>query len=248
MLEIDLIRHVKVDGRAALYGSTDVSPLTNENSQLMNRLLSQQNTAACYHGVACSPLKRCAVVAKNFSAIAKLPLSIIDDFQEMNFGLYDGKAFDDLPFDIATSDRDVALHWSVLEAFFQSPSSCQLPQGERLASFHYRVIRAWQKFIAQQMTLAKQKNENSDASHSLVGNKRRRLVVIAHGGVIRMIIAHILQLDWRQASWHQNLTINYASLSRISISQFNTNDKNAKQIFQQVNIIGMPTLEGVDNE
>ncbi len=236
MLEIDLIRHVKVDGKAALYGRTDVKPLANENSRLLNYLVNQQKAVACYHGVACSPLKRCAVIAKEFSALAQLPLTIIDHFQEMNFGLYDGKAFDELAFGNTTNDTDLAGHWSVLEAFFQAPASYQLPQAELLESFYTRVIQAWQKLINQQMPLTMQQKQP------------RRLVVMAHGGVIRMIIAHILELDWRQASWHQQLSIDYASLSRISIRQFDSHDKSAQQIHQQVNIIGMPTFSGLDNQ
>jgi alpha-ribazole phosphatase/probable phosphoglycerate mutase len=236
MLEIDLIRHVKVDGRAALYGRTDIMPLANENLRLLNYLLNQQKAGACYHGVASSSLKRCAMLAKEFSALAQLPLTIIDHFQEMNFGLYDGQAFDDLPFTNDASDDGLAMHWSELEAFFQAPASYQLPQAELLASFHTRVTQAWQKLINQQMQLTKQQKQP------------RRFLVMAHGGVIRMIIAHVLKLDWRQASWHQQLSIGYASLSRISISQFDSNDKNAQQTHQQVNIIGMPTFQGIRNE
>ncbi|MEW6992985.1 histidine phosphatase family protein [Colwelliaceae bacterium MEBiC 14330] len=230
MLEIDLIRHVKVDGKAALYGRTDVKPLANENSLLLHYLLNQQKTVACYHGVACSPLKRCAVIANEFSALAQLPLTVIDHFQEMDFGFYDGKAFDELAFENSTNEGDLAGNWSVLEAFFQAPASHQLPQGEQLVCFHTRVIQAWQKLINQQMPLTTQQKQP------------RRLVVMAHGGVIRMIIAHILELDWRQASWYQQLSIGHASLSRISIRQFDAHDKSAQQIHQQVNIIGMPTF------
>ena len=39
ILEIDLIRHVKVDGKSALYGSTDVSPLVAENDRLLAKLI-----------------------------------------------------------------------------------------------------------------------------------------------------------------------------------------------------------------
>ncbi len=48
MVEIDLIRHVKVLGKPALYGSTDVAPAAAENARLLERLLAQQKTSAEY--------------------------------------------------------------------------------------------------------------------------------------------------------------------------------------------------------
>jgi len=65
------------------------------------------------------------------------------------------------------------------------------------------------------------------------------VLVVAHGGVIRMIIAHILQLDWKKSSWHQQLQIGNASLTRISLSQpYGNND-----VHQQITTIAMPFIK-----
>ena len=73
MLEIDLIRHVKVKGKPALYGCTDVTPNAAENARLLERLVIQQQTSKAYQSIVCSPLKRCQLLAKAFSAQCKLP-------------------------------------------------------------------------------------------------------------------------------------------------------------------------------
>ena len=268
MLEIELIRHVKVTGKPALYGCTDIQPIASENSRLLKRLVAQQKSANAYQAIVCSPLMRCQLLAKEFSAACQLPLELSPDLQEMNFGCFDGVPFDDIPFDsIPFSEAKIRrkkgqnrklnelsplkelspeLHWSQLEAFFQAPAEIELLGAETLATFHHRVIKAWKNLLAQHIAIATKQTESKTP---------RRILVIVHGGVIRMILAHILQLDWQQASWHQKLQIGHGSLSRIFVSQ-PYQDKNQKseshrqphpqphqQLHQQVTAIAIPLLE-----
>ncbi|KGJ96251.1 histidine phosphatase family protein [Colwellia psychrerythraea] len=258
MIEIDLIRHVKVAGKPALYGRTDVQPIVTENVHLLERLVAQQKTSKAYQCIISSPLIRCQHLAKEFSHHCEIPLEISLGLQEMNFGCFDGVPFDDIPFgdepSIATgisdiNDQRIELHWSQLEAFFQAPAEIMLPNAEALADFHHRVIKTWQELIAQHIVISSDKKALKIP---------QRILVIAHGGVIRMILAHILQLDWQQASWHQKLQIGHGSLTRINISQpyqdINSSQQQtlpdqysrqaAQQLHQQVMCIAMPLLEG----
>ncbi len=247
MLEIDLIRHVKVKGKPALYGCTDIAPIASENARLLEFLIAQQQSNKAYHSIVCSPLIRCQRIAKEFSSRSKLPLEISAGFQEMNFGRFDGVPFDALHFDDTSikaeqgDEDETELRWSQLEAFFHAPAEIVLPDAETLSGFYHRVGNTWQNLIAEQVGVVA-KQEGSQAA--------RRVLVIAHGGVIRMILSHILQLDWRQASWHQKLQIGYASMSRIVISQpykekqLNYQTTYQQQILhQQVTSIAVPLLE-----
>lgn len=268
MIEIDLVRHVKVEGKPALYGCTDVSPIATENARLLKRLLAQQQTKKAYQRVFCSPLMRCHILAKEFSALCDLPLVISSDLQEMNFGCFDGAPFDELYFKDLTlkaeqqSKGQTALHWSVLERFFQAPGEVKLPGAETLSGFHHRVIQAWQTLIEQQVSLVTQQKETTQLTAEQKGSVTpKRILVVAHGGVIRMILAHILQLNWQQSSWHQKLQIGHGSLSRICISQpyqdrqlnkirdkkqpRKTNEQPYQQLHQQVTTIAMPFLEEI---
>ena len=268
MLEIDIIRHVKVLGKPALYGSTNVAPIAAENARLLERLLAQQKTSNPYQGVISSPLIRCQNLAREFSQLGQLSLEISPELQEMNFGSFDGVPFDDLLFEESVFEGSVVeteqegvektqLHWSQLEGFFQAPADIVLPQAEALADFHLRLKLAWKKLIEQQVCIAtKQKEKLRLGQGKNESYKNRRILVIAHGGVIRMILAHILQLDWQQASWHQKLQIGHGSISRILISQ-PYQDKQLdqavkqtqyQQLTQQVTTIAMPFLEEISDE
>lgn len=97
--------------------------------------------------------------------------------------------WDGVPFD------ELGDEWKNLENFWDSPNTLQPPQGESLTYFATRVINRWDALI-----------NNAGAGHQLI---------VCHGGVIRIIIAHILQLDWRNPSLFKQLHIDYASHTRI---------------------------------
>lgn len=90
--------------------------------------------------------------------------------------------------------------WKNLEAFYASPFLIHPPQGETLSTFVNRVINAWHELTAQ--------------------IKGGHCVLICHGGVIRIIIAHILQMGWKNANLFTQLHIDYASHTRIEIGRF----------------------------
>lgn len=255
MIEIDLIRHVKVIGKPALYGCTDVEPIATENGNLLDYLITRQQTDKAYHNIICSPLRRCERLAQAFSSRCNLPLEVVQDFQEINFGCFDGVPFDDIPFSVEADNNALVntinekvqvVNWSKLDDFFQAPADAALPEAEVLADFYHRVTLAWQKIIVQHIGIT---TENKELKIP------QRMLILTHGGVIRIILAHILQLDWQQASWHQKLQIGHGSLSRIVISQpYQEGEHHSfarlsshqqyQKLHQQVTTIAMPLLDG----
>ncbi|AQT58781.1 alpha-ribazole phosphatase family protein [Cellvibrio sp. PSBB023] len=102
--------------------------------------------------------------------------------------------WDGIPFD-ALGDE-----WKNIEAFWESPHRMQPPQGESLTDFATRVIAGWESLI-----------NNTEPGHR---------AIICHGGVIRILIAHLLQLDWRNPALFKQLHIDYASCTRIEIGHY----------------------------
>jgi alpha-ribazole phosphatase len=113
---------------------------------------------------------------------------------EDNLHEMDFGIWDGVPFD-ALGDE-----WKNIEAFWDSPQNVKPPKGESLTDFATRVIQSWESLIC-----------NKKAGHK---------AVICHGGVIRILIAHILQLDWRNPALFKQLQIDYASQTRIEIGGY----------------------------
>lgn len=216
MSHIYLLRHGKVNGPAALYGKTDIEVSSTIDNEILKTLINHQDK---FTQVLTSPLKRCATLAQNFSQQIKKPITIIEDLQEINFGDYDGRAFDDIPYtdpSIANTVGDDLRPWTDLERFWQNPVKYPLPDAEKLNDFYLRIKHAWQAL------LTKYTDEN--------------ILLITHGGVIRMILAEVLGLDWKNAKLFSQLQIGNASITHLSS---NINPMNSSNDIK-VHAIAMP--------
>lgn len=117
--------------------------------------------------------------------------------------------YDGIPFE------KIRSHWQELDAFWANPAKAMLPNAEPLEDFYYRIHAAWQTFS----------NETEQDT-----------LIICHGGTIRMILASILNLDWRNPQLYSTLHIAHQSITHIQIIK-------ADKTYFRVCMIGK-TLEG----
>lgn len=83
---------------------------------------------------------------------------------------------------------------SAVSQFLINPSDITPPGGEHHAEFHARVVECWQRWLA-----------GASGEHRLL---------VAHGGVIRVILCHLLQIP-DSAYWR--LALPYGAWSRVSL-------------------------------
>ncbi|USD33837.1 MULTISPECIES: histidine phosphatase family protein [Vibrio] len=103
-------------------------------------------------------------------------------------------------------------HWPLLEQFWQDPAETVLPEAETLQQFHRRVTQRWT---------------------ALVESVEEDTLIICHGGTIRMILASILDLDWKNPALYSVLQIDNQSLTHIQLTR-------ADSLYQRVCSIGVP--------
>lgn len=131
-----------------------------------------------------SPLRRCLAFAQELAARCRLRLEIEPDFREICFGVWEGCT----PVDIL-ADTPQAL-----ADFWRDPLSHPPPGGESLAACQTRVEAAWKALLER--------------------HAGRHVLLIGHGGVVRLVISHILAMSLNHI-WR--LEVPYASLSRIRV-------------------------------
>lgn len=132
-----------------------------------------------------SPLARCRVFAEELSARHGLPLRIESDWREMGFGEWEGRTAKDL---LARDTERVTRFW-------QNPVACSPPGGESFADFRERVAQAWESLLADG-----------------VG---QHLLVVAHGGTIRMVLGRVLGMPLEHLF---RVEIPHASVTRVGIA------------------------------
>jgi alpha-ribazole phosphatase len=131
-----------------------------------------------------SPLRRCAEFAQELAARHGLPLQIEDGFKEISFGRWEGRRVAEV---FETEAELVSRYW-------QDPVAHTPPEGEPLTAFSARVGKAWERLLQQ-----------AEGEHVLL---------VAHGGVIRAILVHVLGMPLAHVL---RLEVPVAAMSRIRI-------------------------------
>lgn len=111
-----------------------------------------------------SSLSRCAAFAQEIAARHAIPIKIDARYQEIGFGEWEGR----------TAAELLARDSNSLTRFWQDPVRHTPPGAERLSDFRKRVLSAFNETLEQY--------------------KGKRVLVVAHAGVIRLLISHALDM------------------------------------------------------
>jgi alpha-ribazole phosphatase/probable phosphoglycerate mutase len=117
-----------------------------------------------WQAIVSSPLLRCADFARELAARRGLPLAIDDRLVELGFGGWEGR----------TADELIAADPEVLIRFRRDPVAHAPSGAEPLAMFRGRILEAWKALHEQ--------------------HRGKHVLVIVHAGVIRMMMAHALDI------------------------------------------------------
>ena len=131
-----------------------------------------------------SPLSRCAGFAHELGRKLDIPVSIDERLAELGYGEWEGKT----PAELTAHDPDLLLRYR------RDPLNNRPSGAEELESFAVRVTAAWRQIHKQQ--------------HG------RHVLVVAHAGVIRMIMAQTLAIP---LSHLFRIQVGNAAISRFTI-------------------------------
>lgn len=115
-----------------------------------------------------SPLQRCARFAEELGARLKLPVTLEKDLQELHFGAWEGQSAATL---METDAGGLGLFWA-------DPYSFTPPDGEPVSAFSERVLGAVSRL------------------HQTYAGER--VLLISHGGVMRLLLAQARGLPREQ--------------------------------------------------
>lgn len=131
-----------------------------------------------------SPMQRCQRFADDLGQSKKLSVHVEDDLREMDFGELDGQSVED----------SLRRHPELMAALYRQPDDLQLPGGESFRDFAERVVAGFNQVL-----------DRFAGDH---------LLLITHGGVIRVLLMHLLQTPWSSTS---RLHVPYACHVRFKI-------------------------------
>ncbi len=128
-----------------------------------------------------SPLQRCLAFAQELGERHDRPVIVEQDFREVGFGSWEGR----------TRAQIQAADPAGYAAFYRDPVNARPPGAEDLLAFGRRVSRALTRLLQE--------------------HPGEHLLVVAHAGVIRAALGHVLQAP--PACWYRTRVDN-AALTR----------------------------------
>ncbi|GIU35689.1 histidine phosphatase family protein [Shewanella schlegeliana] len=185
-----LLRHGQPEQANCLLGRTD-PPLTDKGWQQMH---SSANTLK-FHLIISSPLLRCRGYAEQLADERNCQLILDDDWQELDFGLWDGQV-------ITALWQQPNQHLShgtepTYSQFWHAPVEHIPPAGESSQALLHRIT-----------------SSIDTLSRAYPG---KQLLIVSHSGVMRMVLAWLL--NSRQAG---NAHLSQIQLDHAALLHFNT--------------------------
>jgi alpha-ribazole phosphatase/probable phosphoglycerate mutase len=142
-----------------------------------------------WSAIVSSPLARCSAFAQWLAEETGLPLGYDERLKEVGFGVWEGKTPDDLK----REDPECVFE-------FKRDPIGKRPQGaELLADFSARAVAAYEAIVSR--------------------HAGGHVLLVAHAGVMRMAICHVLGLPPAQA---YRINVASAGMARIKVEQKDT--------------------------
>lgn len=140
-----------------------------------------------WDAIVTSPLQRCRGFAEWLGAEHGLDVEVVDRLREVSFGDWEGKTAADIE----------AAYGDHLKRFWADPVANTPTGGEVLTAFSERVLGGWTQLKA--------------------AYPGKRILLVCHGGVIRMILANVLGIPLSQS--FSGFAVPFACRSRIRVDR-----------------------------
>ncbi len=134
-----------------------------------------------WDGIVSSPMQRCLAFAQALSERYAIPLTVEPRFREVGMGAWEGR----MPQELIEQDPDAYA------AFYQDPVNRRPAGCEPLDRFGARVAAAFEAL--------------------LMPHRQGHLLAVAHAGVIRAVVGHVLRAD--PLAWYR-LRVDNAGVTR----------------------------------
>ncbi|MDQ5907989.1 MAG: Histidine phosphatase family protein [Pseudomonadota bacterium] len=137
-----------------------------------------------WEAIISSPLIRCAAFAQELAERLDCPLHIVPVFTEISFGVWEGRSVAEVH---ETDPRALGQFW-------RDPVAYPIPGGEPVVDFDRRISQAWEALLEEY--------------------RGRHVLLVTHGGVIRMVLRQLLDMPIRRI-WRMEAP--FASLTRMRV-------------------------------
>jgi alpha-ribazole phosphatase len=162
MTAVWLIRHTEPDASVRGRCYGSLDPDLSPAGREQAAVLAGRLVAEPFAALYSSPRRRAIETAEVIAAPHSLGVNLVRGLREIDFGDFEGRTWDDI----------AATHPELYRQWMETPTQVKFPRGENFTQMRARVLTAYRALLAQ--------------------SGGRTLGLVAHGGVVRIIIADAL--------------------------------------------------------
>lgn len=175
-MKIILVRHTEtygnVEKRFNGASESEFTPLGHKMNTLLCGEITSLNKKFPICHIYSSPRNRAKIVAEELSESLNIPLTVADELQEFNFGIFDGLTAEE------AQKKDPEL-W---DQWMKDYDGITLPGGDNFEEYYHRTIN-FCKIILSGFS-------DSDT-----------ILIISHGGTVTSLLMYLLDLP-SEKRWH----------------------------------------------
>lgn len=186
MMDVILIRHGETEGnkRGAYIGAKTDEALSSEGAKKLCKIKSYYSRLLGKYDkkiFLASPMLRCIQTLEVLFGDVKY--AKVEDFIEMDFGIFEGKSFADL--------KDDTAYRKWVDSYCED----LVPEGEKKSDFALRCVKAFDQLVREQI-----KENTCEVDEAKIKEASKVLVIICHGGTIMSIMENITGEDFYKFS------------------------------------------------
>ncbi len=171
MLKVIIVRHGRTlwNSTGRFQGQSDIE--LSEEGLSQAQKLADNFPVNHIDAVYSSNLKRAFITGKMIADKFQVPITPVEGLREISFGLWEGLTYE-----------QIHNKWpQEIETMFSRPDTIGMPEGESFMQVQERGVAALDAIIAQ----------------NFIEGKDKTVVLTAHGGIIRTLLAHVLHMPLR---------------------------------------------------
>lgn len=160
-----LIRHGETDSNKSFRFQGQTDIELNEKGRAQAQKLAEHFKDIHLDAVYCSSLKRARCTAEPLASLHNIGVQPVDSIKEIAFGQWEGLSYNEI--------NEQGL--GEIDEFFKNPALCHVPGGENFTDVAARVEPFFNRCLDEMNT--------------------KDIAVVAHGGIIRVLLCLFLGLD-----------------------------------------------------
>ena len=180
--EVILIRHGETEWNQSGKFQGNIDINLNEEGKKQADILASYFKKNKFDRIYSSPLTRSLTTAQKIASYHSSEVIKLSSIREFDFGDWEGSDYNE----IRNKYPDLVEQW------YQNPESVEIPRGENLDEFQKRVKNGFNEIIS--------------------GNQGNKIIVVTHGGVIRIWISYLLNIPYKSFF---KIEIDNASISKV---------------------------------